>query len=48
VCIIGPNENRRDLGHVPQLFRHARAEQEFFVDAKMPNEDGAGPLDGAY
>ena len=23
-------------------------EQEFFVDAKMPNEDGAGPLDGAY
>jgi len=22
--IIRPNENRRDLGHVPQLFRHAR------------------------
>jgi hypothetical protein len=25
VCIIGPNENRRDLGHVPQLFRRLRA-----------------------
>jgi hypothetical protein len=49
-------ERRKDEEDLEPFFKPAGGlvavpftwEQEFFVDAKMPNQDGAGPLGGAY
>jgi hypothetical protein len=49
-------ERRKDEEDLEPFFKPAGGlvavpftwEQEFFVDAKMPNQDGAVPLGGAY